>query len=36
MLPLQPGWEGSVEGEWIHGYVRLSPFAVHLKLAQDY
>ena len=29
----QPGWEG-VQGEWIHVYVWLSPFAVHLKLSQ--
>ena len=25
---------GEFEGEWIHGYVWLSPFAVHLKLSQ--
>ena len=30
-----PAWmEGGFEGEWIHVYVRLSPFAVHLKLSQ--
>ena len=27
------GW-GSLGGEWIHVYVWLSPFAVHLKLSQ--
>ena len=27
------GWEGSL-GKWIHVYVRLNPFAVHLKLSQ--
>ena len=25
---------GEFEGEWIHVYVWLSPFAVHLKLSQ--
>ena len=25
---------GKFEGEWIHVYVWLSPFAVHLKLSQ--
>ena len=25
---------GELRGEWIHVYVRLSPFAVHLKLPQ--
>ena len=25
---------GEFGGEWIHGYVRLSPFSVHLKLSQ--
>jgi len=25
---------GEFQGEWIHGYVWLSPFAVHLKLSQ--
>ena len=25
---------GEFGGEWIHVYVRLSPFAVHLKLSQ--
>ena len=30
----QPGWEGTLWGEWIHVYVRLSPFFVHLKLSQ--
>ena len=25
---------GEFRGEWIHIYVRLSPFAVHLKLSQ--
>ena len=30
----QPGWEGSLGGKWIHVYVWLSPFAVHLKLSQ--
>ena len=29
----QPGWE-QFEGEWIHVYVCLSPFTVHLKLSQ--
>ena len=30
------GWMGGeFGGEWIHVYVRLSPFAVHLKLSQD-
>ena len=29
------GWiEGELGGEWIHVYVWLSPFAVHLKLSQ--
>ena len=27
-----PGWEQGFGGEWIHVYVWLSPFAVHLKL----
>ena len=30
----QPGWEESVRGEWIHVYVELSPFTVHLKPSQ--
>ena len=30
----QPGWEGSLGGEWIRVYVWLSPFVVHLKLSQ--
>ena len=25
---------GEFRGEWIHGYVWLNPFAVHLKLSQ--
>ena len=25
----QPGWEGSLGGEWIHVYVWLNPFIVH-------
>ena len=25
---------GGLGGEWIHGYVCLSPFSVHLKLSQ--
>ena len=29
----QPGWERSW-GEWIHVYVWVSPFAVHLKQSQ--
>ena len=30
-----PAWMGGgFRGEWIHVYVRLSPFAVHLKLPQ--
>ena len=31
-----PAWIGAVgfEGEWIHVYVWLTPFAVHLKLPQ--
>ena len=29
----QPGWEGSLGGEWIHVYECPSPFAVHLKLS---
>ena len=29
-----PGWEGDFGREWIHVYVWLSPFAVHLKLSQ--
>ena len=31
---LQPGWDRSLGGEWIHVYIWLSPFAVHLKLPQ--
>ena len=31
----QPGWEEGLRGEWIHGYVWLSPLAVHLKLSQQ-
>ena len=27
---------GEFGGEWIHVYVWLSPFAVHLKLSQHY
>ena len=27
---------GEFEGEWIHVYAWLSPFAVHLKLSQHY
>ena len=27
---------GEFGGEWIHAYVWLSPFAVHLKLSQHY
>ena len=30
----QPGWEASLGQKWIHVYVWLSPFAVHLKLSQ--
>ena len=30
----QPGWEGGFRGEWIHIYVWLTPFTVHLKLPQ--
>ena len=31
----EAGWiEGELGGEWIHVYVWLSPFAVHLKLSQ--
>ena len=30
----QSGWEGSLEGEWIHVYVWLSPYTIHLKLLQ--
>ena len=30
----QPGWE--FEGKWIHVYVWLSPFAVHLKLSHHF
>ena len=30
----QPGQEGGLGGEWMHVYVWLSPFAVHLKLSQ--
>lgn len=30
----EPGWEGSLGGEWIHAHVRLSCFTVHLKLSQ--
>ena len=31
------GWMGrEFGGEWIHAYVWLSPFAVHLKLSQHY
>jgi len=26
--------EGEFVGEWIHAYIWLSPFAVHLKLSQ--
>ena len=30
-----PGWMGAgFRGEWIHVYVGLSPFAVHLELPQ--
>ena len=30
-----PAWMGKgFGGEWIHEYVRLSPFTVHLKLSQ--
>ena len=25
---------GEFGGEWLHGYIRLSPFAVHLKQSQ--
>ena len=32
----QPGWEGSLGGEWIHLYVWLSPFTVHVKLSQHW
>ena len=27
----QPGWEESLREEWIHVYIWLSPFTVHLK-----
>ena len=27
----QPGWEGGFGGEWVHVYVWLSPFTVHLN-----
>ena len=30
----QPAWEEGFGGEWIHVYVWLSPFTVHLKLSQ--
>ena len=30
----QPGLGGGVGREWIHVYVWLSPFTVHLKLSQ--
>ena len=30
----QPGWERGLGGEWIHVYVWLSRFAVHLKESQ--
>ena len=30
----QPGWEAGLRGEWIQGYVWLSPFVIHLKLSQ--
>jgi len=34
-LPYMAAWMGEVfGGEWIHVYVRLCPFAVHLKLPQ--
>ena len=26
---------GEPGGDWIHGYLRLSPFTVHLKLLND-
>ena len=29
-----PGWEEGFGGEWMHVYVWLSPFTVHLKLPQ--
>ena len=30
-----PAWlRGEFGREWIHAYIRLSPFAVHLKLSQ--
>ena len=32
----QLGWRGSLERKWIHAYVWLCPFAVHLKLSQCY
>ena len=31
---VQPGWKGSLGGEWIHEYVWLGHLAVHLKLPQ--
>ena len=30
------GWEGNLGREWIHVYVWLSPFTLHLKLSQHY
>ena len=34
---LEAAWMGGESGEeWIHGYVWLRPFAVHLKLSQHY
>ena len=30
----QPGWEGTFGGEYIHVYVWMSPFAVHVKPSQ--
>ena len=28
--------EGECQGEWVHGYAWLSPFAVHLKSSQHW
>ena len=32
---MEPRWEGGFGGGWIHAYVCLSPFTVHLKPSQQ-
>ena len=35
VLNLVPAWMGlGFGGEWLHVYIRLSPFTVHLELSQ--